>query len=66
MLKSRKPKAIALSEPLQVFIKMHKYISKEDETILTIAKVFKCVKVINRYAIDTYRIDFFPKIQTNN
>ena len=43
-------------------IKINKYISKKQETISAIVKLFKGVAMIDQYAINNYRIDLYiPK-----
>lgn len=43
-------------------IKIHKYISKKQETISAIMKLFKGVAMIDQYAINNYRNDLYiPK-----
>lgn len=43
-------------------IKIHKYISKKQETISAIMKLFKGVAMIDQYTINNYKIDLYiPK-----
>ena len=61
LLQSRKPKAVELAKKFGINIFEQRFLSKEQDTIVTIMQVFKGTVMIDQYSVDNYRADlYFP------